>query len=121
MKWKDAWGMSPALAGALAVSLLLTDCFGGRKEYVTGLVEGRDYTPAYTTQDCSTDNKGYVSCHTTYHEATYSLLVRSAQGLAWVSTSRAGYSLVHDTDVITYSRRRTKWTNYTWCDTYSPQ
>lgn len=121
MKWRDIWDWSPWAAGFLAGSLLLTDCFGGHTEHVTGIVEGHRYTPPYTTLSCSTDSNGHTSCHTVYHDASYDLLVRSKEGLAWVSTGSTGYALVHDTEMLTYSRLRTRWTDYTWGNSYSPQ
>ncbi|WP_226269029.1 hypothetical protein [Hymenobacter pini] len=49
------------------------------------------------------------------------LIVRSKEGLARVSTGSTGYAVAHDTDVITYTRLRTRWTHYTWGNSYSAE
>ncbi|OWP62891.1 hypothetical protein CDA63_11780 [Hymenobacter amundsenii] len=120
MKWSDIQENSHLLAGLLVLSLLLTDCFGGRQERVPGIVEGRQYTPPYTSLSCSTSN-GRNSCHTVYHAASYCLYVRSAGGLAQVSTTGAGYAVARNGEVLTYTCLRTRWTHYTWGNSYSPQ
>ena len=108
------------LSIALAIiigSLVLTDCFGGHVEHVQGTLAGHHYTPAYTSIDCTTTDKK-TTCHPVYHPAEYDLYVQSTEGLAWVSTNAAGYATTHDGQAITYRRVRTRWTNYTWGNSY---
>jgi hypothetical protein len=105
--------------GILAAGLFLTDCFGGPTEHVQGTLTGHTYHPPYTTVTTYVDPKTHVP-HTsvTYHPAQYWLYVQSQEGTASVSTGPVGYATTHDGEVITYARERTRWSNYTWGDSY---
>jgi hypothetical protein len=106
------------LAGILAAGLFLTDCFGGHREHVAGTVTDRIYHADYWSVDCSTDDKGKTTCTTNYHPAEYWLRVRSWEGLESVRTSEAKYYTIHEGQALTYSRIRTKWSKYTWGNSY---
>jgi hypothetical protein len=89
---------------------------------VRGLVAGRHYTPAHDDMTCTTNPQTQVlECTPVHHAAQYSLFVRTSEGLASVSTDEAGYATAQDGQALTYSRARTRWSDYTWGDSYSPE
>lgn len=117
MNWQTLRYWFGVTCGVLAGVLFLTDCFGGRTEHVHGQLEDKSYHAPYTTISCSTVNK-VTTCHPVYHPAEYWLYVRSWEGLASVSTNAASYYTTHEGQAITYSRQRTRWSNYTWGNSY---
>ena len=105
--------------GFLLCALLLTDCFGGHTEHVPAVVTGREYRPPYDETVCSTNTQtNTIECHNEHHPADYSLQVATAEGRRTIDTNAAGYAGVHDGEHLTYWRRRTRWSNYTWGSSY---
>jgi hypothetical protein len=102
-------------AGVLAAGLFLTDCVGGPTEHVHGTLVGRRYQAAYNTLSCTGKP---ISCHTVHHPAQYWLYVRSWEGQASVRTNAATYYTIHEGQDLTYTRERTRWSNYTWGNSY---
>ena len=107
--------------GFLIVALMLTDCFGGHSEHVPAVVTGRLYKPPYDELVCSTDPQTKIlSCHNVHHSADYTLYVTTSEGSATLDTNAQGYATVQEQQPISYWRRRTRWSNYTWGASYYP-
>lgn len=83
-------------------AVFLTDCYGGHREAVRAQIRGRQYTPG-----------GYAP-RGGHIPATWQLYLSNREGYEWVECAPEVYYRVPDFDSLTYYRRRTRWTNYTF-------
>jgi hypothetical protein len=110
-----AWG------GALLIALLIfavVDCTSGKTRYCPGNVRQHIYHAPYVTQKCSTDKEGKTHCTTTYHPATYHLLVYipKPEHARKVETTLLNYSRFENGASVVVGERLGRWTDLIYLD-----